>query len=333
MVKSMFAGVAGLKAHQQMMDVIGNNIANVNTPGYKAGSISFQDAIYQTLTAANGGNVNVGGYGGQNPSQVGYGVTVRGITYDMGQGGISVTGRGLDCMIDGTGFFIVGPMKTFEDGDIGEWTGGDDEDGTSVGGMDISNSGLQLSRVGQFFIDENGYLVDGNRNYIYGFEVTSGEGGGDKPELELEPSFSHDNLVPLRIPGYPDTDGADGADAEPEYTINSYTIKTDGTIVGQTDANQTVTIGKIALASVQNPDGLSKSSGYYYSVTDNSGIVKAVDGGGATGKLTMGGLEMAKVELANEFSQLILAQRGFQANSKIITVTDSMLEELVNMKR
>lgn len=325
MVKSMFAGVAGLKAHQQMMDVIGNNIANVNTPGYKAGSISFQDAIYQTLTAANGGNTDVGGYGGQNPSQVGYGVSVRGITYDMGQGGISVTGRGLDCMIDGTGYFIVGPMRNTEGGEdsgIGEWEDGDEN---SVGGMDISGSGLLLSRVGQFFVDENGYLVDGNRNYIYGFNVAEGS------ELELDPWGENDehNLEPLRIPGY----GDGGEDEDPTYTINSYTIKTDGTIVGQSDANQTVNIGKIALASVQNPDGLSKSSGYYYSVTDNSGIVKAVEGGGATGKLTMGGLEMAKVELANEFSQLILAQRGFQANSKIITVTDSMLEELVNMKR
>lgn len=320
MVKSMFAGVAGLKVHQQMMDVIGNNIANVNTPGYKSGSITFQDSIYQTINAATGGNTAVGGFGGRNPSQVGYGVSVCGIAYDMGGGGKNVTGRGLDCMIDGSGYFIVGPMRGETADGIGEWADGTDD---AAGGMDISGSGLQLSRVGQLFRDENGYLVDSNRNYVYGFNVQA----GTETDIEPPPTIVRE-LWPLRVPGYDDAD-----DTTSKYSLSGFTIKADGTITAQSDNNQTVTIGKIALASVQNPDGLSKSSGYYYNVTDNCGAVKAVEAGGATGQLEMGGLEMAKVELANEFSQLILAQRGFQANSKIITVTDSMLEELVNMKR
>lgn len=319
MVKSMFAGVAGLKVHQQMMDVIGNNIANVNTPGYKSGSITFQDSIYQTINAATGGNTAVGGFGGRNPSQVGYGVSVCGIAYDMGGGGKNVTGRGLDCMIDGSGYFIVGPMRDTDADGIGEWVPGTDD---AVGGMDISSSGLQLSRVGQFFTDENGYLVDSNRNYVYGFNVVQDDA------TKLEPTFEY-KLVPLQIPGIE----GEGENMTSTYSLSGYTIKADGTITAQSDNNQTVTVGKIAIASVQNPDGLSKSSGYYYNVTDNCGAVKAVEAGGTTGQLEMGGLEMAKVELANEFSQLILAQRGFQANSKIITVTDSMLEELVNMKR
>lgn len=327
MVKSMFAGVAGLKAHQQMMDVIGNNIANVNTPGYKSGSITFQDSIYQTINAANGGNTNAGGYGGRNPSQIGYGVSVCGIAYDMGTGGISVTGRGLDCMIDGSGFFIVGPMRATGDdaegGGIGAWEPG--EDG-AVGSCDIATSGLLLSRVGQIFLDNNGYLVDGNSNYIYGFNVQDGT------ETSMEPGFGDDRtLAPLRVPGYGEGTGDDAED--PKYVLHGWTIKADGTIVGKSEDNETVTVGKIALASVQNQDGLSKSTGYYYDITDNCGSVRAVEAGGSTGTLDTGGLEMAKVELANEFSSLILAQRGFQANSKIITVTDSMLEELVNMKR
>lgn len=302
MVKSMFTGVAGLKAHQQMMDVIGNNIANVNTYGFKSGSLAFQDALYQSLGSLQGGNTNVGGLGGRNPSQVGYGVSAGGISYDFGQGGAAATGRDMDCMIDGTGFFIVGPMKT-DDGKV------------PVG--DFETTGFMLSRVGRFFVDNNGYLVDGSGNYIYGFAANA-------PDTDGNITYDKTNLIPLVVP-----DDADGK----QYTVNSYTIKSDGTIVGTTDDNKTVAIGQIALAAVANPNGLVKTSGYYYSLSDNTGETAINAAGGATGVIESGCLEMAKVELANEFAQLILTQRGYQANSKIITVTDQMLEELVNMKR
>lgn len=303
MVKSMFTGVAGLKAHQQMMDVIGNNIANVNTYGFKAGSLAFQDALYQSLGSLQGGNTNVGGLGGRNPSQVGYGVTAGGISYDFGQGGAAATGRDMDCMIDGTGFFIVGPMKA-NDGEV---------EVTNFG-----TAGFMLSRVGRFFVDNNGYLVDGSGNYIYGF----------KPVVDKDGNVTYDDtkLNPLRVP-------EDPAEKDKRYTVNSYTIKSDGSIVGTTDDNKTVHIGQIALAAVSNPNGLVKNSGYYYNLSDNTGDIAINAAGGATGIIETGCLEMAKVELANEFAQLILTQRGYQANSKIITVTDQMLEELVNMKR
>lgn len=301
MVKSMFTGVAGLKAHQQMMDVIGNNIANVNTYGFKAGSLAFQDALYQSLGSLQGGNTEAGGLGGRNPSQVGYGVSAGGISYDFGQGGAAATGRDMDCMIDGTGFFIVGPMK--------------DNNGV-VDVDDFGKAGFMLSRVGRFFVDNNGYLVDGSGNYIYGFAASTDTNG--------KVTYDTDNLSPLVVPK--DSNGK-------QYTVNSYTIKSDGTIVGTTDDNKTVAIGQIALAAVANPNGLVKTSGYYYSLSDNTGETAINAAGGATGVIETGCLEMAKVELANEFAQLILTQRGYQANSKIITVTDQMLEELVNMKR
>lgn len=305
MVKSLNAGVAGLKAHQQMMDVIGNNIANVNTFGYKGGSMAFQDAIYQSVKASQTGNATNGGYGGQNPSQVGYGVTISGISYDFGQGGASATGRPLDVMIEGSGFFIVGTYN-----------------GTKVTEATLPNSGLHLSRVGRFFVDNNGFLVDGNANYVYGFPVEKDANG----DLVIN---KNGGISPLQIP----VDPTSTTNPPERYSISSFSIKEDGTLVGTTDDNKTVTIGQVALAAVGNPNGMTKSSSYYYDMTDNCGAIGINAPGGGTGRLISECLEMAKVDLSNEFAQMIITQRGFQANTKIITVTDQMLEEMVNMKR
>ena len=295
MVKSMFSGVAGLRLHQQKMDVIGNNIANVNTYGYKSYSTTFQDSMYMNALNSSAGVTTNGGYGGVNASQVGYGVKLGSISANFSQGGASPTDRGLDCMIDGSGFFIVGPMK--------------DGTGTSVvTNKTMASSGLSLSRVGQFYVDSNGYLVDSQRNYVYGYPATK-TGNTGKAE---------DYTVP--------------------DTSQSYTISQDGTIsgviVGGDEANKVVSLGKIALASVENPDGLEKTVGFYYRPGDNAGtIVPQATAGGQLGDIKGGYLEMANVDLAKEFSDMITTQRGFQANSKIITVTDEMLQELVNMKR
>ena len=95
-----------------------------------------------------------------------------------------------------------------------------------------------------------------------------------------------------------------------------------------------IAIGQLALITVENPNGLEKTNGYYYDIGPNAGTIEHIKAnGGAAGKIRGNYLEMANVDLANEFSQMITTQRGYQANSKIITVTDQMLEELVNMKR
>ena len=108
----------------------------------------------------------------------------------------------------------------------------------------------------------------------------------------------------------------------------------DGTIMGTDVNNRAIPIAQLALVSVENPNGLEKQKGYYYTPGANSGVVEAIKpNGGPVGIIKSGWLEMANVDLANEFSNMITTQRGFQANSKIITVTDEMLQELVNMKR
>ena len=156
MVKSMFAGVSGLRTHQSKMDVIGNNIANVNTWGYKAANMSFRDTMYQSTSAGSAGDTSNGGLGAVNANQIGYGVTTGSITYDFGTGGMSPSSSGLDCMIEGNGFFLVGPM--INNGSISL----DSDDA-------VKASGLYLSRVGKFSVDPNGYLIDDSGNYVYGF--------------------------------------------------------------------------------------------------------------------------------------------------------------------
>ena len=111
MVKSMNAAIAGLKAHQTRLDVIGNNIANVNTWGYKTRTTNFKDSVYTNLINGQSGNAVLGNLGGINVSQLGYGSVVSSVSANFGTSNGQYTGNDLDCMIDGTGFFIVGPYR------------------------------------------------------------------------------------------------------------------------------------------------------------------------------------------------------------------------------
>lgn len=319
MVRSMFAGVAGLRTHQSKLDVIGNNIANVNTWGFKAASANFMDSLYTNNTNSTGGQTELaGGQGGNNASQVGYGVQMSSISRDFSKSTPYQTGRELDLMIDGTGFLIVSSSPGGEGETIP--TGPDDD-------LKDAPIGLRLSRVGILAVDNQGYLVDNNNNYVYGY------GTPDNGE-----NFNTDEMLRITIPRADSLTGMQFDDKEIGSTgkliLKNYRIMSDGTVVGYTDTTeQKITLGKIALASVQNVDGLESESGYYYQMGDNVGDCKAAQSNGILGTFLSGYLEMPNVDLAKEFSEMITTQRGFQANTKIITVTDEMLQELVNMKR
>ena len=462
MVRSMIAGVAGLKAHQSKMDVIGNNIANVNTWGFKGYAYNFKDSMYTNSINSSGGSVLAGAAGGRNASQVGYGSQLSSISNVFESGAPSPSANPMDCMIDGTGFFLVGNMVN------GSFT-------------DVKSSGLNLSRVGIFRVDENGYLVDDQRSYVYGYAVQEGTGlpetpataasqtlkgivvdfddpvtgaqpknatitiGGLKVELSgkiksasdmeaaiqewvtyvtnkqnQEPTNTtaedgkpivpaeyanvkidfdgvgrtdngaggYDWTAQLKITStvtgvdsmnnvdaiingtFANAAGATGIGGTPDdkktvegktwepgipaiyseelstikipndpatglpYELDNYSISEDGTVTGVDKQNRVIPIGKVAIVSVQNPNGLEKTDGYYYKIGENAGEVNhEAPGSGPAGSILGSYLEMANVDLANEFSNIITTQRGFQANSKIITVTDEMLQELVSMKR
>lgn len=305
MVKSMYAAIAGLRAHQSKMDIISNNIANVNTWGYKSRTANFQDAMYQNLINGSGGNANAGGMGGVNSSQLGYGVNMGSVTTNFATGSWGFTGDPLNCMIDGTGFFIVGGM-----------TGNTVAGSPGVPANQVKENNLQLSRVGIFSVDDNGYLVDNSGNYVYGFRQ------------DATGAWDTNTLRPIQIP----TD--DKATPPQRYDVTTIKIGTDGAITGVTKDKQTISIGQLAVASVENVNGLEQTGGYLYDIGENSGIVRAVQTvAGSTGSIMSNYLEMSNVDLATDMANMITTQRGYQANTKIMTVTDEMLEQLVNMKR
>ncbi|OPA77599.1 flagellar basal body rod protein FlgG [Paenibacillus selenitireducens] len=272
MLRSMYSGVSGMRGFQTKLDVIGNNIANVNTVGFKAGRVMFKDIMSQTV---GGATAPADGKGGVNPKQIGLGVTVGSVdTIHLG-GSAMTTNQPLDLRIDGDGFFAV---KLTED-----------------------QEQSFLTRAGDFHIDAERNIVTSD-----GMRVV-GEGGGV--------------LEPL------------------EDTVVGLTIAQDGTLMFS-NADGSVSAGpKIGVVKVVNPEGLEKLGGNLYRVTANATldgefeVVGANDAALGTGAIVAGQLEMSNVELTGEFTEMIVAQRGFQANSRIITTSDEVLQEVVNLKR
>lgn len=384
MTGAMYAAIAGLRTHMQNLNVIGNNVANVNTYGYKSARSVFKTALYTTLSGGSDGTTVVGG---ANPSQIGYGSTMGSIGIDMSTGNYAVTGRPMDLMLDGEGFFITGD-KTI----AGQFTG--------TGADQTVLNGMKLTRVGNFEFGADGYLAkeDGS-GCVYGFMVKGTDAAGN-------PIFS-DQLVPIRYPSiqknddgsvtlvYCQEDGQGGAGGAgtatrfeepkdddgnllPKAAFYGVTIdKNTGIITGTCkDTGELATIGVIAVGQVKNPNGVTNLGDNYYQAGKGSGGMSVSLLGGAARsmfgtdadadgtvyymngellgnnqganddrsdvcrllsagetRVLQSGLEMSKTDLAQEISQMILTQRGYQANTRIITVTDSMLEELVNMKR
>jgi flagellar hook protein FlgE len=275
MIKSMFSAVTGLKTHQTMMDVIGNNIANVNTAGFSASRVLFKDMYYQTLSSASEATDNLGG---TNPMQLGYGTTVGTIQVTNNRSGYQQTSRSLDLYIAGDGYFTI-----------------TDSSGT-----------MKYTRVGAFDFDASGNLVDANGNFVVGMY-----------------SDSDGNVVLDKIK-------IDDFEDYVDIAINAAGVITGkNTLTG--DIEQ---LGQLSLAVFNNPGGLAQNGNQYYSVTENSGdAVFTVAGSDLAGPLLSGALEMSNVDLSKEFTDMIVAQRGFQANSRVITTSDQILEELINLKR
>ena len=435
MMRSMFSGVSGLRAHQTRMDVIGNNVANVNTVGFKSGRVTFQEIFSQTLKGASSPDT-ASGRGGTNPMQIGLGLGVGAVDTITTRGSLQRTDNPTDMAIEGDGFFICkgGAADTFK-----------------------------FTRAGNFTIDKLGNLVTGSGLNVYGWQRLKTDGSGEfDTEVPIEPiNLYSDNYrnkriiaakatssaalagnldasmavaavpatpeadeiftVPMtvydslgndykvnvefwksavdasgstwtwRIPsstGYTPTDAtgtiefnADGiittgatpatpvtftpdastgtgaftvqmdfskitcfaADnsVKPQsvdgYTSGSlvtFSVGSDGILTGIYDNGQQQSLGMMAISGFENPAGLQRVGDNMYIPTTNSGDYKAVKAGSnGVGTLNPGTLEMSNVDLSKEFTEMIITQRGFQANSRIITTSDEMLQELVSLKR
>ncbi len=331
MLRAMDSAVAGLRAHQNKMDVVGHNIANVNTYGFKAQTYTFKEAMYQTSTASTG---NSGSAGGVNSAQYGYGTLMGTIGMDMTASTPTYVG-GFNASINGEGFFLTRSTIV---------------DGTSVDGF--VTTGFDYTRVGQFTVDSNGYIVDGNGNFVYGFRPTdpaTGKVEGDQTQ-ELYALRAPQKVTSTTTGNPPTTtitsNYAQNATDE-VLQLSKISIDNNGKIsasleVDTTDANgdtvkvtKTVYIGTVGIATFQNPNGLTKIGGNYYNASagDNTGESSATIPGGAVSDLMTGYIEASNVDLAKEFADMITTHRGFQANSKMITVSDEMLSDLVAMKR
>lgn len=413
MIRSMSSALSGLRNHQVMLDVVGNDIANVSTIGFKSSSTVFADVLTQTLNGASAPGAQTGG---TNPAQIGLGSRLAGTVQSFTQGAIQRTGRTTDLAIQGDGFFIVSnagqPSYTragsFTLDAVGNLT---TPDGLQVQGWRADAAGVvdtnspigavQL-RVGDLIppVQTTDVTLGGNLSSdaaigtLSTLAVTAYDDQGAGIPLNLTftktaanqwtvsatagnpaaavaltdnvmtfdgtgeltvPADRNINIAGGTIPGMTSAIALElGAAGEPGRvtqfagsmsaaitqqngsaagSLQSFNVSQDGTIVGSYSNGRTRPIGQVALAVFTNPGGLERVAGVWRE-TPNSGLAQiGTAGGGGRGLLSAGTLEMSNVDLAEEFTRLIIAQRGFQGNARVITTADEILQEVVNLSR
>jgi flagellar hook protein FlgE len=276
MMRAMFAAISGLKNHQTMLDVTANNIANVNTVGYKASRTTFQDSLSQLQIGAAAPGA---GQGGRNAAQVGLGVQLASIDNLMGGGSMQSTGNVTDVAIQGQGMFIVGK-----------------------GTPPALPGAFEYTRAGDFTFDSEGFLTTQGGDFVMGRNAP----GAGAPNTYVQ--------VPKGA-----TDVSIGQDGSVTYVPEG--------------GGPRETAGYISLARFANEGGLQRTTGSKWIASAASGAAEDSTPGGEYGLTISGNLEMSNVDLATEFTNMISAQRGFQANSRVISTSDEMLQDLVNLKR
>lgn len=456
MMRSLFSGVSGLKNHQTRMDVIGNNISNVNTYGFKTSRVTFQDMLSQTLSGAAKPEENVGGV---NPKQVGLGMTVASIDRIFTQGSIQTTGNQTDLAISGDGFFMVsngdknmftraGTFSLDRDGNLVNPANGLKVQGwmserNEEGEMILNSKGTPQDVIVPIYskveaketsivkykcnldskkpvlpenatpkmiasaaittnIDVYDNLGDPHRMTlnlwhtgvnewtasasmsdasgpvtldIPGMEGANQENSSSKMILRFSPDgrliaandegtadgINQGNIfanLNYRIDGDPNvrnirldlgksglvegitqfsspsTTKAVEQDGYSMGYMEGFNIDNSGVITGVYSNGVKQAIGQVAMAVFTNPGGLTAVGENLFEVSNNSGLANIGEANQAgRGKIVAGALEMSNVDLSDQFTDMIITQRGFQANSRTITTSDQMLQELINLKR
>lgn len=404
MMRSLFSGVSGLKNHQTRMDVIGNNIANVNTVAFKAGRVNFEDILSQTVEGAR--SPQAGGMGGVNPKQVGLGMGISSIDTLFTPGSLQSTDNPTDFAVQGEGFFIVsdgsqvyytrdGAFKTSADGALVNSNGFRlqgwmaDTDGNidstqalqnitiPVGAQMKPKATTQIALEGN--LDANAaagsewitsvqvYDSLGNPHNLtitftktaeneWGWTTDLDGTSGDSGTIEFDTdgtvlsggtgtanfilmpvaqdiNLSIDFSQLTQFGGNP-TAYINFQDGYEAGSLDMVSTDSGGVLTGIFTNGQSKALAQIALATFSNPGGLLKEGGNLYQISNNSGLpnIGTADSGGR-GSIAVGKLEMSNVDLAQEFTNMIVTQRGFQANSRVITTSDEMLQDLINIKR
>lgn len=270
MMRSLWTAASGMISQQTNVDTISNNLANINTTGYKKEAAEFKSLLYQTMQATSTDNEN-----NRKPVgiQVGSGVRNSAITSRFDQGALQETGNALDLAINGAGFFMV----QLSDGSIG------------------------YTRSGSFTAS----LKDG------GLAITDSDGN---PLLDTQ-----GNAIVL----------------DPSYNMSKITIDSEGNIGFPDGTNNAQAIGiQIGLAQFNNPSGLEKIGGSIFKESEASGEARfeAEDDSVKKSSLVQGYLEGSNVQAVDEMVNLIVAQRAYEMNSKIITASDTMLQQANNLR-
>lgn len=421
-MRSMYSGVSGLRVHQLKMDVIGNNIANVNTIGYKRSQVTFQEVFSQVV---KGAGAPQGGRGGTNPQQIGLGLKIGSINTIFSKGASQRTDNPTDLMIDGEGFFMVTDDPKYEniyytragnfvldkegylvtpDGfkvlginESGEYapikinrsetappsasttiefignldsrmqandefltdtivkdslgnsykvnfkftkaTNANEWDLDVVNVIDLATGNAvnpaPTSSTQKLTFDSSGFLNSATKTFEITFTGMPTYFGSDSGNSKLVVDFSKITQFANEndVKGFdvPDQNGQYGKSAG---SLTGFAVDASGVITGSFTNGEKKPLGQLALAKFDNPMGLQKVGSNFFESTPNSGepqIGKPSSSG--FGSINPGALEMSNVDLSMEFTEMITTQRGFQANSRVITTTDEMLQELVNMKR
>jgi flagellar hook protein FlgE len=445
MMRSMYSGVSGLRVHQAKMDVIGNNISNVNTVGFKRSQVTFSEVFAQTIKGAGSPE---GGRGGTNPQQIGLGAGLSSIDVIHSKGSTQRTDNATDIMVDGNGFFIVSADEnaqnkfytragnfsvdklgylvtpsgfkvldsTFQPVQINK---SETKNATETSEIEVKgnlnfnseidpdtlaayttsldvydqvgnvttvtlNFGEKFASVDGTFsyrsvqipnpdgtnalgdltqIIADGTTVagehvfaefDANGNFVRLVDTAAVSGFPADPRIDQATVVDYSGTLTITVPGADTVDLPINNDVFSNFTqfsatsdakavpingnsagsLDSFSISSSGEVTGIFTNGERKTLATIGLADFDNPAGLMKVGNNLYADTPNSGAAKfGTPGSGSFGQLTPGALEMSNVDLSQEFTDMITTQRGFQANSRVITTTDEMLQELVNLKR
>lgn len=414
MMRSLFAAVSGLRNHQTRMDVIGNNIANVNTTGFKASRVTFEESLTQLIgSASRPPSADSGGVGGTNPTQIGLGMRISSVDQIFTQGNLESTGNITDLAIQGPSFFVVsdgaqnlftraGNFQVDGDGRISLATNGFVLQGrVAVDGVLTDTVGDIRLPIGQraparasteavlggnldaraevgtqrqvsiTLMDQQGgpheltLLLEKTAANTWSFTadvenatVSGGSSGvvtfGDDGAL-VSPGATTLTFTPDGFAGSQSVEvvfgtpgAADGLSQfasantalireQDGYAMGDLTqlgIDATGLIQGAFSNGETLVLGQIAMADFNNPGGLMRLGDGLYTSSANSGdAVVGFANEGSQSFMTSGALEMSNVDLSMEFTNMITTQRGFQSNARVITTSDEMLQELVNLRR
>lgn len=338
MLRSLYSGITGMRVNQTKLDVIGDNLANVSTTAFKSSRVTFSTTISQTLTNASAASDNLGGVNGQ---QVGLGAQIASIDKIMSQGSMQSTSRALDMAIDGTGYFVVAAGEPL--------TGNGDSVSIVDNGLgDITtDTSIAYTRDGAFTLDDQGNLLTSNGYRVLGYAAATLNDDGTVKSTNIDENgnvyyvesnsstaIKDDELVSLKIPDSIDKDGV-------KVAVKSFGVSSTGLITGVLETGEVTVLGQLAMASFKNEAGLSSVGNNMYQNTGSSGTAILSSGNNSTtnreskgyGDVLQGYLEMSGVDMTEQFTEMIVATKAFQAAGKMISTGDEILSEIINLKR